>query len=37
MFDLIPTEFDETQDVGVIPESKVDDNDTLEDHRVDSV
>lgn len=37
VFDLIPAEFGMTQDVGVIPDSKVDDTDTLTDHRVDSV
>lgn len=37
MFDLIPTEFRETQDIGVIPDSKVDDTDETTDHRVDSI
>ena len=37
VFDLIPAEFGMTQDVGVIPDSKIDDTDTAEDHRPDSV
>ena len=37
VFDLIPAEFGMTQDVGVIPDSKVDDQDEVSDHRVDSV
>ena len=37
VFDLIPVEFDQTQDIGVIPSSKVDDTDTFTDHRFDSV
>ena len=37
VFDLIPTEFTETQDVGVIPNSPVDDLDDKEDHRDDSI
>lgn len=36
-FDLLPTEFDQTQDIGVIPSSKVDDTDEHSDHRFDSV
>lgn len=36
-FSLIPTEFTETQDIGVIPDQKVDDTDSLSDHRPDSV
>ena len=36
-FDLIPTEFGDTQDIGVIPSSKVDDIDNSTDHRPDSV
>ena len=36
-FSLIPTEFPETQDVGVIPGGKIDDTDDIEDHRVVSV
>ena len=36
-FSLIPTEFTETQDIGVIPDSKVDDTDIKTDHRPDSV
>ena len=37
MFGLIPTEFTETQDIGVIPNTKTTDIDDVEDHRVDSV
>lgn len=37
VFDLIPTEFAETQDVGVIPNGPVTDIDEVEDHRQDSV
>ena len=37
LFSLLPVEFDATQDVGVLPESKVDDTDTMQDHRYDSV
>ena len=37
VFDVIPTEFGATQDVGVVPDSKVDDDDEVEDHNVDSV
>ena len=37
VFDLIPTEFTETQDVGVIPNGPVTDIDTVEDHRDDSI
>ena len=37
VFDLIPTEFVETQDVGVIPNGSVTDIDEVEDHRQDSV
>lgn len=38
MWDLIPTEFSATQDVGVVPDSPIDDDDTeTKDHRVDSV
>ena len=37
IFSLIPTEFDQTQDIGVIPDSKVDDTDTMTDHRQDSI
>lgn len=37
VFDLIPTEFLETQDVGVIPNGPVDDLDDVEDHRGDSI
>ena len=37
VFDLLPTEFGATQDIGVIPDSKVDDTDTYQDHRFDSV
>jgi hypothetical protein len=37
IFDLIPTEFTETQDVGVIPNSPVTDIDEKEDHRDDSI
>lgn len=36
-FKLIPTEFKQTQDVGVIPNGKVDDTDESTDHRNDSV
>ena len=36
-FSLIPTEFYETQDIGVIPDSKVDDTDKASDHRKDSL
>ena len=36
-YSLIPTEFRETQNVGVIPDGKVDDEDEVKDHRVDSV
>ena len=36
-FDIIPTEFKETQDVGVIPTGIVDDTDKATDHRGDSV
>lgn len=36
-FRLIPTEFGQTQDVGVVPSSIIDDTDTSNDHRVDSV
>ena len=36
-FDLVPAEFGMTQDVGVIPDSKVDDTDETPDHRADSV
>ena len=37
VFDLIPTEFKETQDVGVIPNGPVTDVDSSEDHRDDSI
>lgn len=37
VFNLIPTEFGHTQDVGVVPNEKVDDTDESTDHRVDSV
>ena len=37
MFDIIPAEFGITQDIGVIPNSKVDDIDKSTDHRVDSI
>ena len=37
VFDLIPTEFTETQDIGVIPKSPVDDLDDNDDHRDDSI
>lgn len=37
VFDLIPTEFHETQDVGVIPDKPVTDVDDAEDHREDSI
>lgn len=37
VFELIPTEFGETQDVGVVPNSKIDDTDDGTDHRIDSV
>ena len=37
VFDLIPTEFHETQDVGVIPDGPVTDVDDAEDHRDDSI
>lgn len=37
MFDLVPTEFTETQDIGVIPNSQVDDLDDKDDHRDDSI
>lgn len=37
MFHLIPTEFNETQDVGVVPDSHVTDVDEVEDHRDDSI
>ena len=37
MFDLLPVEFKETQDVGVVPDSKVDDTDESTDHRNDSI
>lgn len=37
MFSLIPAEFGETQDVGVIPDSRIDDTDRDTDHRADSV
>lgn len=37
VFDLIPTEFTETQDIGVIPNEPVDDLDDNEDHRDDSI
>lgn len=33
----MPTEFTETQDIGVIPESPVDNVDEVTDHRVDSI
>ena len=36
-FSLIPTEFSETQDVGVIPGGKIDDTDDIHDHRIVSV
>ena len=36
-FSLVPAEFGETQDVGVIPNSKVDDTDISTDHRRDSI
>ena len=36
-FSLVPAEFGETQDVGVIPASKVDDTDIVTDHRDDSI
>lgn len=36
-FSLVPTEFSETQDIGVIPDSKVDDTDKASDHRKDSL
>ena len=37
MFQLVPTEFQETQDIGVIPSSKIDDTDMEPDHRKDSL
>ena len=37
VFDLIPTEFKETQDVGVIPDGPVTDVDDADDHRDDSI
>lgn len=37
VFDLVAAEFGNTQDVGVVPSSKVDDTDTMTDHRYDSV
>ena len=37
VFNLIPTEFGHTQDVGVVPNEKVDDTDESSDHRGDSV
>ena len=36
-FDLIPTEFSETQDVGVIPSSKIDDTDEATSHLGNSI
>lgn len=36
-FSIIPVEFRDTQDIGVIPNQKVDDTDRFTDHRVDSV
>ena len=36
-FSLIPTEFPETQDVGVIPGGKIDDTDDIHDHRIVAV
>ena len=37
MFDLIPTEFTETQNIGVIPNSPTTDVDDSDDHRGDSI
>ena len=37
VFNLIPAEFGATQDVGVIPDQPIDDTDTGDDHRADSV
>lgn len=37
VFSLIPSEFGSTQDVGVIPDSKIDDTDTGDDHRAESI
>lgn len=37
IFQTIPTEFTETQDIGVVPDQKVDDTDEETDHRVDSI
>jgi uncharacterized repeat protein (TIGR02543 family) len=37
VFDLVPTEFDQTQDIGVVPDSKVTDIDDVSDHREDSI
>lgn len=37
VFDLLPTEFQQTQDIGVIPDSKIDDDDDFTDHRSDSI
>ena len=37
LLELVPVEFDQTQDIGVIPDSRVDDTDGSGDHRVDSV